>query len=294
MAEKLNAQVAGRLEEVVGLLAQQGANPYRVEAYARAAETLRRLPVPVSEILQSQGMPGLEWLPGIGPRLARAIRDLATTGRLPMLERMGGESDPLSLLASVPGVGDTLAERLHHDLGIGTLEDLESAAHDGRLENVAGIGPKRLAGIRDALATRLGRVRRPPPVTPAEDPPVEELLSVDREYRTKGRHGELRLIAPRRFNPAGKPWLPVLHTTRGDREYTALFSNTARAHQFGRTHDWVVLYVDGGRGERQFTVITARRGAFRGKRVVRGRELECAQYYARRAATSDPPAAVSA
>jgi DNA polymerase (family X) len=294
VAETLNAQVAGRLDEVARLLAEQRANPYRVEAYSRAAETLRRLPVPVSEILQSQGILGLEWLPGIGPRLARAIHDLATTGRLPMLERMRGESDPLSLLASVPGVGETFAERLHHDLGIGTLEELESAAHDGRLENVAGIGPKRLMGIRDALAARLGRVRRPAPATPAEDPPVQELLSVDREYRTKGLRGELKLIAPRRFNPAGKAWLPVLHTTRGDRDYTALFSNTARAHQFGRTHDWVVLYVDGGPGERQFTVITALRGALQGKRIVRGRELECAQYYARRAATRNAPSAVSA
>jgi putative hydrolase len=123
---------------------------------------------------------------------------------------------------------------------------------------------------------------------------VEELLSVDREYRTKASRGELKLIAPRRFNPAGEAWLPVLHTTRGDHEYTVLFSNTARAHQFRRTRDWVVLYVDGALHERQFTVITAMRGALQGKRIVRGRELECAQHYARRAAARNAPAAVSA
>lgn len=294
MVETLNAQIAARLEEVARLLAEQGANPYRVEAYRRAAETLRGVRVPASEILRSQGIEGLEWLPGIGPSLARAIRDLVTTGRLPMLERMRGESDPLSALASVPGVGEKLAERLHHELGIGTLEELETAAHDGRLEQVAGVGPKRLAGIRDVLATRLGRVRRPPPVMADEDPPVEELLSVDREYRTKGRRGELRLIAPRRFNPAREAWLPVLHTTRGERHYTALFSNTARAHQFARTHDWVVLYADGGRDERQFTVVTGMRGTLKGKRIVRGREVECAQYYARRAVVREAPSRVTA
>ncbi|HUL04140.1 MAG TPA: helix-hairpin-helix domain-containing protein [Gemmatimonadales bacterium] len=294
MAVTLNAQIAGRLDEVARLLAEQGANRYRAEAYARAAETLRQLAVPVSEILQSQGMVGLEWLPGIGPSLARAIRDLATTGRLPMLERMRGESDPLSLLASVPGVGETLAQRLHHELGIGTLHDLEAAAHDGRLATVAGIGPKRLAGIRDALATRLSRVRRPVAVPAAQDPPVEELLSVDREYRGKALRGELTLIAPRRFNIARKAWLPVLHTSRGERHYTALFSNTARAHQFGRTHDWVVLYVDGGRDERQFTVITPRRGSLAGKRIVRGREVECARYYATRVVTHPAHLPISA
>lgn len=293
MVETPNAHVATRLEQVAQLLAEQGANPYRVEAYRRAAATLRAVPVPVSEILRSKGMEGLERLPSIESSLARAIRDLATTGRLPMLERMRGESDPLSLLASVPGVGEKLAERLHYGLGIGTLEDLEAAAHDGRLENFAGIGPKRLAGIRDALGTRSGRVRRPAPATAPEDPPIEEVLSVDREYRVKGLRGDLALIAPRRFNPARKAWLPVLHTTRGERFYTALFSNTARAHRFGRTHDWVVLYVDGGREERQFTVITALRGAFKGKRIVRGREVECAQYYAGRTAARATPVAAS-
>jgi hypothetical protein len=182
-------------------------------------------------------------------------------------------------------VGEKLAERLHHDLGIGTLEDLEAAAHDGRLETIAGIGPKRLAGIRDVLAMRLGRVRAPASAGAVQDPPVTELLSVDREYRMRAAAGELKLIAPRRFNPSRTAWLPVLHTARGEREYTALFSNTARAHEFGRTHDWVVLYVDGGRGERQFTVITARRGSLEGKRVVAGREVECAQYYTHSAST---------
>ena len=123
------------------------------------------------------------------------------------------------------------------------------------------------------------------PVADQLDLPVAELLSVDREYRAKAAAGELKLIAPRRFNPSRTAWLPVLHTARGARAYTALFSNTARAHEFGRTHEWVVLYVDDGRGggERQFTVITARRGSLEGKRVVAGREIECAQYYTSRA-----------
>jgi putative hydrolase len=65
-----------------------------------------------------------------------------------------------------------------------------------------------------------------------------------------------------------------LHTRRGPRRYTALFSNTARAHRAGKTHDWVVLYSDDGRREEQHTVITASRGPAQGERVVAGREHE--------------------
>ena len=270
----LNADIAGRLDEVAQLLVVQGANPFRVRAYQRAAETLRRLPRPVSEVLEQQGLEGLQALPGIGESLARAIRDTLAHGRLAMLERLRGEGDPIKLLASVPGIGRVLADRLHHTLDIDTLQDLEAAAHDGRLEQMGGLGQKRLAGIRDSLAHRLARVRPPAPSADDADPSIEEILDVDREYREKSEAGQLVKIAPRRFNPRRAAWLPILHTEREARHYTALFSNTERAHRLGRTNDWVVIYWDGGRGERQCTVITAERGPAIGRRIVRGRDWE--------------------
>ena len=139
----------------------------------------------------------------------------------------------------------------------------------------------------DSLATRLGRIRRLQHTPTAEEPLVAELLDVDREYRDKAKAGQLRRIAPRRFNPSGEAWLPVLHTQRDERHYTALFSNTARAHKLGGTHDWVVLYYDGGGGERQATIITSQREPLFGKRIVRGREDECTTHY-RELCMSDP------
>ncbi len=276
-ARSVNLGVASRLDEAGRLLLEQGANPYRVRAYYRAAETLRGLDRSVSEILDREGLDGLDRLPGIGTTLARAIRDTVRLGRMPLLERLRGEMDPIALLASVPGIGDRLARKIHEDLGVDSLEDLEAAAHDGRLASIAGLGRKRVAGVIDTLESRLRRVRLNP--AQAEEAPIEELLDVDREYRKGAAAGALHRIAPRRFNPEKKAWLPVLHTQRGPRHYTALFSNTARAHEQGRTQDWVVLYYDGGGGERQNTVITSGRGPLRGRRIVRGREDECDRYY---------------
>jgi DNA polymerase (family 10) len=276
----LNDQVARRLEEVAELLREQGANIYRVQAYSRGANIVRRLATPVSEILQREGIDGLKSLAGIGDHLAVAIRHLVTTGRLPMLERLRGEADPVELLMSVPGIGRIQAERLHHELGIDSLEELETAAQDGRLSDVSGFGRKRIAGIVDSLATRLDRVRKSL-ATPTDQDHVKvaELLDVDLEYRQLAQAGKLHCIAPRRFNPTGNAWLPILHTRRGAREYTALFSNTARAHRLEKTNDWVILYHDGERGERQATAITAQQGPMEGKRIIRGRENECLEYY---------------
>lgn len=276
----VNEDIAGRLEEVSRILAEQGANRFRVQAYKRAGAGLRELARPVSEIFAEEGLDGLEKLPGVGESIARMIRDLLQRGRLAMLDRLRGEHDPVAMLTSVPGIGRALAQRLHDDLGIETLEDLEAAAHDGRLDSLAGVGPKRLGGIRDTLAHRLGRVRQSLlPGTPANEPDVAELLDVDREYRLAVSAGTLKKIAPRRFNPDGEAWLPILHTTRGRRHYTALFSNTAHAHQANRTRDWVVLYFDDGGGEKQHTVITSELGRLKGRRIVRGRENECAAFY---------------
>jgi DNA polymerase (family X) len=277
-----NREVAARLDEVGQIFAEQAANRFRVQAYRNAANVIRRLLYSVAEIFAEDGMEGLEEIEGVGPSIARAIRDILLHGRLAMLDRLRGESDPVVVLASVPGVGKTLARRLHDDPGIETLEEFEDAAHDGRLEKYPGIGAKRLAGIRDSLAQRLGRIRRQTTTPPrTREPSVFELLDVDREYREKAAAGALKKIAPRRFNPASEPWLPVLHTVRNRRHYTALFSNTARAHELGKTRDWVVLFCDNGDTEHRFTAITSEFGRLEGQRIVAGREAECEKYYER-------------
>lgn len=278
VGDRLNIAVAGKLDDAAALLSQQGANPFRVRAYRRGASTLRRLLEPVSSILAAEGIEGLEKLPGIGTSLARAIRDIVRLGYFPMLERLRGDADPVRLLASVPGIGPRLAARLHEELGLETLENLEAAAHDGRLEDIAGFGEKRLAGVRDVLAHRLARVRRPSERA-REQPSVAELLDLDREYREAVAAGRLPRITPRRLNPERRQWLPILHTSRGNRHYTALFSNTARAHRLGRTSDWVVIYCDHESLDGQWTVVTAGDGPMQGRRIVRGREDECARHY---------------
>ena len=83
----INSSIARRLDEVAQILEEQGANVFRVGAYKRAAEMLRELR-PVDEILRTEGLEGLQRLPGIGETLARFIHQLVSTGRLPMLDRM--------------------------------------------------------------------------------------------------------------------------------------------------------------------------------------------------------------
>jgi putative hydrolase len=277
-----NRLVADVLHQLADLLEQQHADPFRVRAYRHAADVVASLDVELDDLVAREGRAGLVALPAIGERIAGTILEILSTGRSSQLDRLRGTFDPEELFQAVPGIGPELARRVHDALQIDTLEALELAAHDGRLAGVSGIGPRRLAMIRTALASLLGRRRPSPPAAPPE-PAVHVLLDVDAEYRTRSAAGELGRIAPRRFNPSGTAWLPILHTGRGEWRFTALYSNTARAHELGRTRDWVVVYFQGDhRPEGQRTLVTETRGALEGLRVVRGREPECHAWYGER------------
>jgi hypothetical protein len=289
-----NQQIADKLLEMAALLEAQGANPFRAGAYRKAADTIARLTRPLRETFDAEGVAGLDALPHIGKGIATATAEILITGRWNQLERLRGTLDPVKLFQGVPGIGAQFAQRVHEELHVDTLEALEAAAHDGRLESVAGVGGRRAAAWRAALDDMLKPVRprgRAPLPAPASHPSVAALLEVDREYRQKAEAGGLPTIAPRRFNPDAKAWLPVLHTHRGDWHFTGLYSNTATAHKFKRTHDWVVVYFyDDSHVEGQHTVVTETRGPLTGRRVVRGREAECREFYAQEGTSDSAPA----
>jgi hypothetical protein len=280
-ARPTNTVIARRLNEAADLLEFQHASPFRVGAYRRAAGTVVALHEDLANLAATPDARTLEALPGIGPGIAAAIREMLSTGHWGQLERLRGSTDPLKLFAIIPGIGPVLARRIHDSLDIESLEALEIAAHDGSLARVEGVGPRRLQSLQASLAAALGRsssARFRLPVSTR--PSVGEILAIDAEYRKQAALGNLRRIAPRRFNPSGEAWLPITHAQRGEWHFTALFSNTARANQLGRTHDWVVIYhYDHDHLEAQSTVVTETAGPLTGLRVVRGRELECADHY---------------
>ena len=282
-----NHEIATLLERIAALLEVQEANPHRVRAYRNGAGRVRSVETSVAEMVLSGDGEALQELPGIGEGLARVISRFVRAGRSDLLDRLQGEVSPERLFAQVPGIGQNLAQRIADQLDIDTLQELEQAARDGRLAGVEGFGPKRIKGVRNSLAGMLSRAaqRRARQRARGEEdrvpdhPDVGTLLGVDGEYRRKAEAGELPKIAPKRFNPEGKAWLPILHTSRHGWDFTVLYSNTARAHDLDKTHDWVVIYYEREGREDQATVVTASHGKLAGKRVVRGREAECERYY---------------
>lgn len=273
-----NHFIAEKLGEIADLLERQNASHFRVRAYRDAASYLTTLPHPIRMTYRQDGRSGLEKLPTIGSSIAAIIAEVLESGAAGVLDRLRGSAKPEKLLQTVPMIGPALAQLIHDTLHIETLEALEEAAIDGRLVAIKSIGKRRVESIRHSLNDMLARRRPRRPQGGILLPSVGEILAVDQQYRESAN--DLPTIKPRRFNKSGLERIPILHTERGPWHFTALFSNTASAHQYGRTRDWVVIFYErDSHPEGQCTVVTQRAGPLEGQRVIRGREKACAKNY---------------
>lgn len=280
-----NIEIANVLERIADLLEVQGANPFRIRSYRNGALSVRSAGDSLAHLIRENQMDAVKDLPYVGEGLASTIYEFVKTGRIRLLDRLQGEVSPEDVFKQVPGIGEDLARRVAEELDIHSLEELERAAHDDRLNKIKGFGKKRLQSVKISLAGMLSQSvlkksqRRSSEESFENRPPVGLLLELDEEYRRKAQAGTLKKIAPRRFNPERKAWLPIMHAEREGWSFTLLYSNTAQAHDLGMVKDWVVVYFEKEGMEGQCTVVTQKTGPLKGKRVVRGRETECREYY---------------
>ncbi len=95
----------------------------------------------------------LEKVPGIGDTMRDKITRLVTTGRLEEFENLKRET-PTGLLAllRVPGLGPKKVKMLHEELGIASLDDLKKAAESGKIAGLKGFGEKTAAKILEGIA----------------------------------------------------------------------------------------------------------------------------------------------
>lgn len=146
-----NRQIAAILFNISAILASQNGNPYRIRAYRRAARNLLRMRRSVTERVAAGQPLGI---PRLGKSLTAKISALAANDALAFYEDLCAELPPEEqaiLKLHVPGLGPTMAARIHRDLGSTDPESLRRAVATGKLQRVWGIGPKRTAAILDAV-----------------------------------------------------------------------------------------------------------------------------------------------
>jgi DNA polymerase (family 10) len=146
-----NLAIARVLAEIGDLLEIRGDNPFKIRAYRNAAETVTHAPSPLAAMSEAD----LKSLPGIGKDLAAKIVELLTAGSIAYHQDLLQEFPPTILdMLHLQGVGPKTVAMLYRELGVRTLDDLQSAAQGGRLRGLKGMGAKKEAQILKAIEDR--------------------------------------------------------------------------------------------------------------------------------------------
>jgi DNA polymerase (family 10) len=169
-----NADIATVFENIADLLELKGDNRFKIRAYARAAEIIRHLPEEM-ELMHEEGK-DFQDIAGIGDAIAAKSMELITTGHLRFYEELKAQfPDGIINLMDVPGIGPKTANRLATELGVGTVDQLETAIRDGRVAKLNRMGEKTAANIMRAIEAFRRKDRRIP--LGEALPVVEEILS---------------------------------------------------------------------------------------------------------------------
>jgi DNA polymerase (family 10) len=146
-----NLAIARILAEIGDLLEIKGENPFKIRAYRNASETIVHTTERIADLSATDRLA----IPGIGKDLAAKIGELVETGAIAYHQSLLQEFPPTILdLLHLQGVGPKTVALLYRELGIRTLQDLESAARDGRLRTLKGMGAKKETWILKALEER--------------------------------------------------------------------------------------------------------------------------------------------
>ena len=152
-----NLGIARVFTDIGDLLEIKGANPFKIRAYRNAADIVGHMAERIADLTDAE----VRELPHIGKDLTARIRELIDTGALAYYDELRREFPPTILdMLRLQGVGPRTVAVLYGELGIETLDDLETAATEGRLRTLTGMGPKKEQLLLRSLAEHRRRVGR--------------------------------------------------------------------------------------------------------------------------------------
>ena len=148
-----NQHIATIFRSMAERLATQRANPYRVRAYRKAADTIEALEEDIADVASRKGLEDIE---GIGRDLADKIEEFLRTGTIHAYEALSTPlPDAVKAWAQLPGLSESLVAYLYTRLHITTLTDLEQLVRSHMLRTAPGFSgseDRLLEAIADLLS----------------------------------------------------------------------------------------------------------------------------------------------
>lgn len=137
-----NLEIAKLLRQMAAYL-QMKDIPFKPQAYEKAAYSVETLEQDITQLVQAKGQEALEALPGVGQSIAEKIIEYLQTGSIKELEKLRQEV-PVDIegLTSIEGVGVKSVYKLYQALKIKTVADLAKACRQHQIKVLPGFGAK--------------------------------------------------------------------------------------------------------------------------------------------------------
>jgi len=144
-----NQEVANLLRQIAKILEIKGDSTFRIRAYEEAATRVENLAEPIEDIWKRGELTNV---PGIGESIATKIEEYLKTGKSSYLEEISKDIPKgLFEMMEVPGIGPRLAWRLYTEAGIQSIEELERALVEHKLQGLRGFGAKMEKKLLDGI-----------------------------------------------------------------------------------------------------------------------------------------------
>jgi DNA polymerase (family 10) len=139
-----NITLARILDETASLLEIDGADPFRIRSYRRAAEAVEQQTTQLASLVTPDADPkALLAISGIGKGMAANIRDLVATGSMPLRDELLTKYRPTMLeLLRLPGMGPKTVALVWSALQVSNIDELDAAAKAGHLNTLPRMGEK--------------------------------------------------------------------------------------------------------------------------------------------------------
>ena len=146
-----NEEISKIFSAIAYFLEAEGVQ-FKPYAYQRAALSLKSLDRDVREIYKEGGGRALLEIPGIGESMAEKIEEFLKTGKVGYLEKLKKKM-PVNIeeLTSVEGIGPKMVKVLYKKLDIKNLNDLERAAKTHKIAPLFGFGLKKEKNILEGI-----------------------------------------------------------------------------------------------------------------------------------------------
>ncbi len=144
-------EIASALRETGLLLKVKGENAFKAKAYVTAARALEAIKDDLGSLIEQQRLTDI---PGIGKSLAGYITEIFNTGDAKMLNQLREELPPgTAELSQIDGLTLKRIQKLHAELNIQSLVELEAACREGKVAGLKGFGVKLQNDILQSIAS---------------------------------------------------------------------------------------------------------------------------------------------